>query len=225
MSDIIKDFFEKKFETESTKLLINEKSLFSKEAMVDFIRNILSYPIQEYLNLMPSFMSHSEIKSGDITQLSSISDCTENICKVMLSFENKGFTLSEIATYLHADRQYENNLIALKKYGENQVKTASQLGLCVLQNGLWYLSAIGYVFLDLDEHDRNKILSLNLLRDPFYSNIITSLCKRDTNLLDYMNILSESTKKRRASSCYKILHFFIQQCKYEGLTIYKLTYK
>ena len=224
MSDIIKDFFEKKFETESTRLLIYEKSLFSKEAMIDYLQCILSNPIQVYLNFMHSYMGPYEIKSSDITQLSSITDCTENMCNVMLSRDNKGFTLSEIARYLHADGHYENNLTALKKYGENQVKTASQLGLCVLNKGLWYLSSTGYIFLEFDEQDRNKIISLNLLRDPFYNIIISSLCKKDTSLFDFMNILSESTKKRRASSCYKILQFFIKQCQYEGITIYKLTY-
>jgi hypothetical protein len=218
----IQDFYSKKFETESTKILLETPSLFSAEAMEGYIYNLMQYSLDEYIHYLHSNPNECEITSKDITQLSSIEDSTINMCRVMLSRANCGLSFPEIASELHADDSYKDNLVALMKYGENQVKTASQLGLCVSWNELWYLSSVGYVFLNLPENVQNKYLSINLLRDPFYSKVIESLCQKDTCLKDYMEILSESTQKRRASSCKRVMEFFYRQCKEEDVKIYNI---
>lgn len=131
-------------------------------------------------------------------------------------------SLIEVATALHANNKYKDNTVALTKYGENQIKAAAQLGLTVYANGLWYLSAVGYVFCNLDADAQRKYLATTILRDPFYSRVILSLLKKDTNLKDFMTILSESTQKRRASSCTKVLSFFFEQCSIEGISLHNL---
>ena len=132
---------------------------------------------------------------------------------------NKGLTLTEIATELHANDNYKDNAVALTKYGENQVKTACQMGLTIYKEDLWYLTGVGFVINNLPEDVREKYFAINLLRDPFYSKIILSLFEKETNLRDFMGILSESTQKRRSSSCQKVLAFFIKQCQAENITI------
>ena len=221
----IQDFYSRKFETESTKILLETPSLFSAEAMESYVYKLMQYRLDEYIQYLHSNPNKSEITSKDITQLSSIEDCTTNMCRVMLSHVNCGLSFPEIASGLHVDDNYKNNLVALMKYGENQVKTASQLGLCVFWNELWYLSSVGYIFLNLPENVQNKYLSINLLRDPFYSKVIESLCQKDTCLRDFMGILSESTQKRRASSCNRVMAFFYRQCKEEDVKIYNLIKK
>jgi hypothetical protein len=136
--------------------------------------------------------------------------------------QNKGLILTDIAKYLHGDNDYKDNDVALTKYGENQVKTACQLGLTIYVNNRWYLTCIGYIFPSLSEEQRNKLLCLSLLRDPFYSKIIVDLCQHDVLLPRYMTILSETTIKRRTSSCIRLLNFFTNQCELENIRIHDI---
>lgn len=218
----IEDFFSRKFEAESTKLLLNNKLFFSESAVNDYVLQIQKYSLEEYLMYLDNHPIMEEITSKDITQLSSIEDCTVNMCSVLKEKNNPGLSLIEIATALHADNNYKDNTVALTKYGENQIKTAVQLGLAVYKNDLWYLSAIGFIFCNLDVDAQRKYLATAILRDPFYSRVILSLLNKDTKLKDFMAILSESTQKRRASSCAKVLSFFFEQCSTEGISLHNL---
>ena len=136
--------------------------------------------------------------------------------------QNPGMSLVELATALHADNSYKDNTIALTKYGENQVKTAAQLGLAVYRKELWFLSAIGYIFPCIENELQRKYLALTQLRDPFYSKVILSLIEKDTDLKDFMTILSVSTQKRRTSSCLRVLSYFFKQCSIEGVVLHNI---
>lgn len=218
----ISDFFSKQFENESTNILLNNKNYFSESAVEDYVSQMTNYSLQDYIQYLVEHPISDEITSRDITQLSSIEDCTINFCSVVKEIGNPGMSLIEIATALHADNDYKDNTVALTKYGENHAKTALQLGLAINKNELWYLTAIGYVFGKLNARIQNKYLSLIQLRDSFYSRVIVSLINHDTNLKDFMTILSESTQMRRASSCLRVLSFFIDQCSFEGVSLNKI---
>lgn len=221
----IEDFFSKKFEKESTNILLEKPAYFSAIMMEDYVYQLMSYGLEQYISYMVAHPNQAEITTRDITQLSSINDCTINMCRIMLENNNQGMTLTEIATNLHSDDIYKDNPVALTKYGENQVKTACQMGLTILKNDLWYLTGVGYIINNLPENVRIKYFAINLLRNPFYSKVILSLYEKETNLRDFMGILSESTQKRRSSSCQKVLSFFIKQCQAENITINNLTFK
>lgn len=218
----ISDFFSKQFENESTNILLYNKHYFSENAVADYVNQMNSYCLQDYIRYLTEHPVSDDITSRDITQLSSIEDCTTNFCSVIKEIGNPGMSLIEIATALHADNNYKDNTVALMKYGENHAKTALQLGLAIYKNELWYLTAIGYVFSNLNAGLQKKYLSLIQLRDPFYSRVILSLISHDTNLKDFMTILSESTRTRRASSCIRVLSFFIDQCSIEGVSLNKI---
>lgn len=220
----IDDFFSKMFETESTNILL-DKTYFSSSLMEEYVYQLMNFPLEDYISYLQKHPIKEEITPRDITQLSSIKDCTANMCRIMLQNENRGLTLTEIAIYLREDSSYKDNHVALTKYGENQVKTASQMGLVVNRQDHWYLSAVGYIILNLPDDVQTKFYSINLLRDPFYSRVIRSMIEKDTNLKDFMMILSESTQKRRSSSCQKVLDFFIKQSKLEGLKLHILEFK
>ena len=215
----IEDFFSKKFENESTNILLENPTYFSEAMMEYYVCQLINFSMEEYISYLIDHPNQSEITTRDITQLSSIDDCTSNMCKIMRKNRNKGLTLTEIATELHANDNYKDNAVALTKYGENQVKTACQMGLTIYKEDLWYLTGVGFVINNLPEDVREKYFAINLLRDPFYSKIILSLFEKETNLRDFMGILSESTQKRRSSSCQKVLAFFIKQCQAENITI------
>lgn len=221
----IKDFFSKRFEKESTNILLENPTYFSATKMEDYVYQLMSYSLEDYISYLAEHPNKTEITSRDITQLSNIDDCTTNLCRIMLENDNRGLSLTDIATKLHGDDNFKDNAVALAKYGENQVKTACQMGLTVFKNDLWYLTGIGYVMNNLSEKVQAKYYAINLLRDSFYSKIILSLHQKDTNLRDYMSILSESTQKRRSSSCQKVLSFYLTQCQVENISLNNLSFK
>ena len=222
MKYTVEDFYSKKFEDESNEILLNERWLFSEKAMEDYVIQITNISLSDYISYCESLPSIPKYTSKDITQLSSLYDCTLGMCKALKEVDH-GLSYTEIATILHDGQFYKYNSGALTKYGENQVKTASQLGLTICIKDLWYLSSIGQIFPNLAGDIQNKYFSICLLRDPFYSRVLCSMCKQETNLPNYMTILSETTQKRRLSSCKQLINFFIQQCNTESINIYPIT--
>ena len=222
MKYTVEDFYSKKFEDESNEILLNERWLFSEKAMEDYVIQITNISISDYISYCESLPSIPNYTSKDITQLSSLYDCTLGMCKALKEVDH-GLSFTEIATKLHDGQYYKYNSGALTKYGENQVKTASQLGLTICIKDLWYLSSIGHIFPNLAGDIQNKYFSICLLRDPFYSRVLCSMYKQETNLPNYMTILSETTQKRRLSSCKQLINFFIQQCNTESISIYPIT--
>lgn len=215
------DFYSKKFEDESNEILLNERWLFSEKAMEDYVIQITNISLSDYISYCESLPSIPKYTSKDITQLSSLYDCTLGMCKALKEVDH-GLSFTEIATKLHDGQYYKYNSGALTKYGENQVKTASQLGLTICIKDLWYLSSIGHIFPNLAGDIQNKYFSICLLRDPFYRVLLISLCKQDVKLESYMEILSETTRKRRRSSCLKLINIFLTQCEKEDIKIYTL---
>lgn len=224
MKITIDDFFSKRFEEESNKILLEMPHFFSKKVMKEYVEQLVGIGLEEYIVYAETHPNLKSITTKDITQLSSIADCTIDMCSVW-NEENDGKTLIQIAEALHGDRRYKDNHVALTKYGENQVKTACQLGLTVLRDNLWYLSSVGTIFPSLTDDVKYKFFSICMLRDPFYSRVICNMYRRETNLLDYMSILSGSTQKRRASSCMRLINIFVQQCKAESINIHPITVK
>ena len=224
MKYTIESFFLRKFEEESDKILLEMPSFFSNEAVMDYVDQIASIRIEDFITYAEYHPNTNNISTKDNTQLSSFDDCTIGMCKIWKE-DHEGRNLMQIAEALHGDRNYKNNPIALTKYGENQVKTACQLGLAFFRDNLWYLSSIGTIFLSLPDAVKYKFLSLSLLRDPFYSRVLCDMHRQEINLLDYMSILSKSTQKRRVPSCMRLINIFIQQCDIETVKINPITIK
>lgn len=105
-----------------------------------------------------------------------------------------------------------NKSCALRKYGENQIKTASQLGLAFEYYNHWYLNCLGYVYMDLDQERRTSLLARTLLRDPLYAKILTDITQRDVYLKSYMGFLSTTTINRRIPSICKLLSICLSEC-------------
>lgn len=56
----IKDFYSRKFELESTKILLETPSLFSVEAMESYINKLMQYRLDEYIEYLHSNPNKSE---------------------------------------------------------------------------------------------------------------------------------------------------------------------
>ena len=61
----IQDFFSRKFENESTNILLSHKSYFSENAVIDYIEQISQYGLPEYLQYLSDNPNHDEISSKE----------------------------------------------------------------------------------------------------------------------------------------------------------------
>ena len=83
MKYTVEDFYSKKFEDESNEILLNERWLFSEKAMADYVIQITNISISDYISYCESLPSIPNYTSKDITQLSSLYDCTLGMCKAL----------------------------------------------------------------------------------------------------------------------------------------------
>lgn len=161
-----------------------------------------------------NFLHEAIIRGKDITletidfcQFSSLDNATVNVSKYLSLAGNEGYNWVKIATFLLKDEEHEDNYEALRKYGENHLKTAEALGLIKRnkKNECW-LTKIGYVFSNLDPNRQKKLLSRLVLRLRFIQKMLSEAVYRNVDLYDEMAILKESTRVRRSSNAKTLMN-------------------
>ena len=184
-----------------------------------YIDSLLSVPYAEFLAYIQEHLSELVISSKNITQCSSFSACEIEMCQALLSEENPGLVYTDIGR-LFPDYVTSDNETSFRKYGENQIKTAAQLGLVFEYYDYWYLSCLGYIYPNLPEEKRKSLLARTLLRDPLYARLTIDLTKGDVNLLPYMDSLtSKQTKLRRYGNVEMMENICLDECKKEHIQI------
>jgi len=217
-SELVEIFFSHAFED-----LWNEKILDDKLFVVptvriyDYLLKIISIPYSEFLYYLIDF-DLPEISPCDMTQCSSFSACEIEMCENLIAEDNPGFDFVDIGM-LYPQYCKTAKEGALRKYGENQIKTSRQLGLTYEYCGLWYLDCIGYAYPKFNQHQRQALLARTLLRDPLYGRIIRDLLIGDTNLAKYLTGLSESTILRRGPGITKILAIAVTEAENNGIRL------
>lgn len=210
--DLIKFFF-----SQENEKMINEKILddvdyiVPKDRILEYINKVIDIPYADFITYLKDSPSNHQIDSSHITQCSSFTACESYLCKALIEENNLGFDCAEIGILL-SEFISSNKSCALRKYGENQIKTASQLGLVFEYYNHWYLSCLGYVYLDLNQERRTSLLARTLLRDPLYAQIVKDITQRDIHLKSYMGFLSISTINRRIPSVWKLLSICLSEC-------------
>lgn len=164
--DLIKFFFSQENEKMiNDKILDDVDYIVPKDRILEYINKVIDIPYADFIAYLKENPNTREINSSHITQCSSFTACEASLCEVLLSENNPGLEYAEIGILL-SSYVSSNTSGALRKYGENQIKTAYQLGLAFEYYNHWYLSCLGYVYLDLDNEKRLNILARTLLRDP-----------------------------------------------------------
>ena len=210
--DLIRFFF-----SQENEKMINEKILddidyiVPKDRILEYINKIIDIPYTDFITYLKDTPNNQEIDSSHITQCSSFTACESYLCKALIRENNLGFEYEEIGILL-SEFISSNKSCALRKYGENQIKTASQLGLAFEYYNHWYLNCLGYVYMDLDQERRTSLLARTLLRDPLYAKILTDITQRDVYLKSYMGFLSTTTINRRIPSICKLLSICLSEC-------------
>lgn len=218
---LLNNFFKQIFENHINNDMLELNYVFPTDKVMQYINDLCSIPYKDYIDYLIKEGSFKPIESGDITQNSNINDCHLNLCRVISDAGDPGLDFDSIGRLLQNDGVVRMPG-ADKKYGENQVKTASQLGLAWELCGTWYLTCIGKVFCDLSEETKLAIMSRCMLRSPFYSRILCDAMVTDIRLEDYMGILSQSTIKRRLPSVRKMLNIVLQANKDQAMLQYRL---
>ena len=232
--EIIEDFFAYSFDSpeapESTeryweKALLDDKDyVIPSDNVCAYIRRLLRIPYGEFLLYVRQNPSKEPIESKNITQCSSFVACERDLCKIFLEQNNPGLSYEEIGGFLKNKLGLTSDRAdALKKYGENQVKTAKQLGLAFEYYGDWYMSILGYVYLLLSPEEQHSLIARTLLRDRLYAKILSDLSITDVDLLSYMDSISaDSTKARRYGCVEFLVKICLEECSREDIYVGKI---
>ena len=215
-NDILHLFFSQEKEYLEFKKNRSNNTEFDKDGMLQYIKDVCAIPYGTFIDYIRVHPHSQMIDSLDLTQSSNIIHCKAELCEAFLRSNDRGLTLTEIGALLHNDDK-ERTQNTLNRFGRDQTYTGRQLGLTRLfSNGKWYLSAIGKVFLLLDENTQNAIIARCLLRDPLYHRLVVDMLEEDIQLTDYMiDLDSESTIKRRKSSIKGVLKIIFNEVNKE----------
>ena len=127
---------------------------------------------------------------------------------------NPGLNFQEIGRLLQDDG-IERKVGAYVKYGENHTKTAQTLGLAFELCNTYYLSGVGYIFIELNEEDREKLLTRMILRSKLFTRMMQASVNGKVNMREFLYMLSDSTYVRRRSNVKKMMGYLIQSDEYD----------
>ena len=165
-SEYIELFFSRSYEKEVDKLIRDDKDFVIPYVQLQNYVNILvAIPYQAYISYICSHPLKEKIENKDITQSSSFSACEIEMCNALLSVDNPGLNYLEIGRLFPHYISHPNET-AYRKYGENQIKTSAHLGLVYEYYKYWYLSCLGYIYPELSNDERLKLLARTILRTP-----------------------------------------------------------
>ena len=223
-SEYIELFFSKTYEKTQDKRIRDDRDYtIPYEQLANYVTKVISISYNEFIEYIRNNQSSTNIESSDITQSSSFSACEIEMCNALLWADNRGLNFLEVGKLFPQYVSHPNDT-AYRKYGENQIRTSSHLGLVYEYYKYWYLSCIGYIYPSLKEDDRRKLLARTILRMPLYQDLVLRLIRGNVFLADYMRTMAPSTQGRRAGSVMRLLDICLNECRAEGIKYHNLYY-
>ena len=219
-------FFSEDYEKKINDNMLEKNYVFPATEFNDYLQSLLKIPYSQYIEYIKNTYKEYKITSSDITQSSSFDACRFYTIEVLKEGENSGFTCETLGFKLRElmlSKGFKNTNTNNTKYGENQVKTAKDLGLTFEYYGYWYLTCIGFVFSDYSIEIQNQILARTILRNHFYQTLIINLIEKPTLISSYMSCLSQSTIDRRIGSVEKILTICANEGAIEGIIFNRIS--
>lgn len=184
-----------------------------KEIIVKRLVDILlKYSIEECIEIIKQSDKREYITKENIPQFSDLDDATINLNKILVESGDSS-NYKEIGYYLRRDEEdYAENVIALKKYGENHSKLSTLIDLSVINNNIHTtsvtLSLMGEYFYCLSELEKQRLLKRLYLRIPIIQNILID--GDFNNINKFLSVLAESTVKRRRSNVEKVVRSILE---------------
>ena len=150
--------------------------------MTAYVEQVINEPVDRFVAYIKGLTAKSRIETGDVIQFSNIEDATINFCEKVNEVNNPGLNFQEIGRLLQDDG-IERKVGAYVKYGENHTKTAQTLGLAFELCNTYYLSGVGYIFIELNEEDREKLLTRMILRSKLFTRMMQASVNGRKSLL------------------------------------------
>lgn len=171
-------------------------------ASSEFVCNVLiqvleKYTCREIIDIISEDFKPHTITSADIPQFSDLYSCYHSVPDVLVRSDLESASYLKLGFLLRRPNETRNK-IADTKYGENQGKTAVQLGLCYLDASYSFrITAIGRYFYGLTSERQESLLPklclyLPILQNYYYEGAQWPVMEK------YMTILKPSTANRRA---------------------------
>ena len=155
----------------------------------------------EIIDILKPFYIHKEVKAPDIPQYSDLSSALYLTPEILQSLNYGDLSYEDMGKQLWPTERLSG---ADMKYGENHAKTASQIGLTSVNRGKINITSFGKIFLSLNPVQQASLIPNLWLKVPlFYNYFCTN--KSEQTLKQDINILSESTQKRRLSNVKTII--------------------
>jgi len=220
--EYITRFMTRSFEKSVDNYMLADKNyVVPRQKVLDYIIRVLSIPYSEFINYVKS--NKGIIEDDQLTQSSSFAACSTEMCAAIESKGNPGMKFVDIGQLFPQYVKVKNEA-AYRKYGENQIKTSTQLGLTFEYYGCWYLTCVGYIYNELDVEQQKSLLARTILRIPLYQAIMTELLEKDVDLTEYMLSLSDSTKGRRSGSILRMINLCLDECRRNSIKYHNLFY-
>lgn len=177
-----------------------------------FVDLLLSSSWEDIIEVITERINPETIKTSNIPQISNIDDVIFGVPhfiyegELSLSYENMGYYLRRKANPPDLD-----DVVANRKYGENQSKLAAQLDLVVIskegQSFVIQESILGTVYSKLDRDKQLSIARKLMFRIPIIQEIFCDSLSREISLEDYLIPLSKTTQTRRGSTIKALVNF------------------
>ena len=214
MEGIVEKFFSKQYEEKINKDILFYN--FPQEEVRGYVEQVIAEPLPRFLAYMDKLSERVKIESGDIFQFSDLDDGTTVFCEKMSRTDNPGMKFIDIGRLLLDDGKDRKDG-ALVKYGENHAKTAEMLGLSFELCKTYYLSGIGYIYVELSKEQQDRFLTRLVLRNKLITRLYQATKNGNVNMREFMYMLSDSTYVRRKSNVKKIINLdYSRFCRESG---------
>ena len=151
------------------------------------------------------------VEKKDISQFSDFRDAYYSVPFILANCGLKDVDYSRMGYMLRSETRKE---VADKKYGENHMKTAAQLGLCNFERCRANGNSLGNQFVKLSDTEQKALLPKLCLYIPYIQNYFMS-GSREQSLEEMLNILSETTRVRRRPNVNTIIDTIKNSLDYE----------
>ena len=220
--ELIELFYNRAYEKFVNKQILDDKNyIVPRQQLKNYVYELVNIPYIDFINYIKQNGIEGKIEASDITQFSSFSACGIEMCKALIWANNPGCQFVDIGRF------FPNNIIgrsegAYRRYGESHIKAATQLGLTFEYYGYWYLSCLGYIYPDLDEDVRKRLLARTITRNRLYQRLLIDVLDHDVDPLSYIRISSDGTFKSRLYSVCRFFNICLEECKKQSIRSYQI---
>lgn len=180
-----------------------DDSLIEKPEKSNLLMKVLKkYSCQEIIDLIRIDFKAFIVDKKDISQFSDFKDVYYTVPYKLANCGQKDIDYAQMGYMLRTECRKE---VADKKYGENHIKTAAQMGLCSFQKCRANTNALGDCFIALpSDEERKAILPKLCLYIPYIQNYFMAGAT-DEARENILSILSTTTQNRRRTNVNTII--------------------